>query len=327
MGLFSKVKKGFKKVVGGVVKGVTKVFDAIGIDLAKIMDNKWVQGGLMAVSIFTGGVAIMNGVMTGFAQATAAQAAQQTVAGAAKSTFLDTFVAGAKGFMEGVGQGIMNPLDTAGDLAGQASSAMGLGGETMAASGLESTGEVLTGAPGPSAASQMNQTGGALEPLSSSTAVPPTSPGGMPAMENLDPSTWGGADGSMLTADGHSMGYNAADPMSAMGNTGGADALGNQIAAGEKGWLESLAGGAKDFVSSPTGMMTAANAVQGWAQGSMIEKRWDEMAKEEKNRRKSWQDFDKKGTSNYNIPSLSALRERTAQLRDRGNQAQAKYGY
>lgn len=347
MGLFDKVGDFVGDIVDGVVDGVVDVFDAVGIDLAKVLDNDWVKGGLMAVSIFTGGVAIANGVMTGFAQASAAQAANTAVQSTA-SSFLDTFIAGGKGFIEGVASGLANPLDTAGKLAGDAASALGLGaqGAEAAAGGLtgvQNTGEMvaadLTAEGG---AQAMNQAGGAadlgaqaveqgagsLEPLSAQTVVPPTSPNAGAMGGGMDPASWGGADGSMLTQDGFSMGYDPSNAMSAMGESGATDAMGGMLQQqGEKGWLESLASGAKDFASSPTGMMTAANAVQGWAQGSMIEKRWDEMAKEEKKRRQSWQDFDKQPIHKYDIPSLQSLRQRTAAMQQRGNQAQSKYGY
>lgn len=61
MGLFSGIKKAFK----GLWKGVKKVFKKVGKAFSKVMNNKWVKGALMAVSLFTGVGAIINGAMAG----------------------------------------------------------------------------------------------------------------------------------------------------------------------------------------------------------------------------------------------------------------------
>jgi len=305
MGLFKKIKKGVKKVVGGVVKGVTKVFDAVGIDLAKIMDNKWVKGAMLATAIFTGGVAIANGVMSGFASATAAQAAQTAVTSTAQG-FMNTFVAGAKGFIEGVATGLANPLDTAGDLFSQAKTALGGAADVAGAAGgaVDQTAAQAMNAGGPPPG--INEASGALPnmPLEPNRPDFMALPQEAAAGQAANPSAYGFSD------------------MADMGT----DALSGQIAKGEQGFLSSMASGAKDFITSPAGMMTGANAIQGWAQGQMVEERWDQMEKKEKDRRDSWRNFDT-SAQDYNIPSLQNLRERTSQLRARGNQAQAKYGY
>lgn len=337
MGLFKKIKKGVGDVVDGVVGGVDKILGKVGINLSKILDNKWVQRGMMAAAIFTGGVAIANGVMTGYTSATAAQAAQQTVAGAAKSTFMDTFIAGGKGFIEGVASGLANPLDTAGELYGQASSAMsGLGGGAEALgggapSGLQSPADMVASAGdagGQSAAGAMNAGAPPGAVTEASGALPN-------AIEANRPDFLGGGQVVDNTAAGMAnagaapgtspYGFEQMADTGGMG-IGGPDALAQAGQAGEKGWLESLASGAKDFATSPSGMMMGANALQGWAQGSMVQERWDQMEKADKRRRKSWTGGNLE-TPSYDIPSLQNLRERTAKLRERGNQAQSKYGY
>lgn len=56
MGLFSSIKNAVKKLWGGV----KKVFSAVVKPFAKILSNKWVQGALMAVTLFTGGAALIS---------------------------------------------------------------------------------------------------------------------------------------------------------------------------------------------------------------------------------------------------------------------------
>ena len=96
MGLFSGIKKGFKKVF----KGVKKAFKKVGKFAGKVMSSKWFKGLMIAAAVFTGGMALMAGF--GNAMATS-------------GTFMTKFVAGAKGFMAG----LMNPVATGkGALAG-----------------------------------------------------------------------------------------------------------------------------------------------------------------------------------------------------------------
>jgi hypothetical protein len=65
MGIFDKIGD----VVGDIVDGVVDfVDDVLGIELVNILDNDFVKYGLMAASIFTGGVAIVNGVIQGRAR-------------------------------------------------------------------------------------------------------------------------------------------------------------------------------------------------------------------------------------------------------------------
>lgn len=357
MGVLDKIGDFGGDIVDGIIDGVDSVLGEVGINFKKIIGNDWVQGGLMAASIFMGGVAIVNGVMTGMAQATAAQGMLSTAAQGTMQGYASTFMAGAKGFIQGVASGLANPLDTAGSLFGQAKTALGMappvGGESL--TGLQSSGDMLAGEVGKETsaqamnmgqAPQYNLTGGATElsrpvggalPNSIPTSMPgsvpqslgggtiPGIPGGTPPpMSMQDLLMSGGGDASMLTADGFAAG---SSPSFNMLGGGGADALGTSLAANEQGLLASLAQGGKEFLSSPMGMMTATNALSGWAQGSMIDKRWEEMEKNEKARRRSWVNFAGTPAPSINIPSLQSLRERGRVIQDRGNQANAKYGY
>ena len=104
---------------------------------------------------------------------------------------------------------------------------------------------------------------------------------------------------------------------------GGGDAMSSQLSQlsmpmEEEGILSKLAKGAGDFASSPMGMQTLAGAAQGWAQGKMIEERWDEMQKAEKQRRKSYEGFGDTAPK-FNTPTLQELRDRTRALHDRSN--------
>jgi len=109
------------------------------------------------------------------------------------------------------------------------------------------------------------------------------------------------------------------------------DALAKQVAnaaapAAESGWLQSLKSGAKDFISSPMGMQTAASAVSGWAQGQALEEQWQRMDDERKRKRATWDGFASRAPQ-MDMPSLQSLRDRRQQMYDRGDIAQAKFGY
>lgn len=129
MGLFSKIKKGLQKSGSKIIGGIKKSGNWLKDTTLKVLSNKWVQRGLMAAAIFTGGVAIVNGVMQGYAAAGAATGATTAQAFAAK------FVAGSSAFVKGVGAGLASPLATAGDIAAKAGSAM---------SGAAKVGSVIT---------------------------------------------------------------------------------------------------------------------------------------------------------------------------------------
>jgi hypothetical protein len=58
MGLFSSIKKGFKKLFKGIGKIFKKVMGAVG----KVLGSKWGKALMMGVAIFTGGMALMGGI-------------------------------------------------------------------------------------------------------------------------------------------------------------------------------------------------------------------------------------------------------------------------
>lgn len=111
MGLFSSIKKGFKKLFKGIKKVFGKVMGAVG----KVLGSKWGKALMMGVAIFTGGMALMGGI-GGWTTAAAEQGA----------TFMSKFVAGAKGFLTA----LANPVEQAKKTFGAAAKA----GEVAAAS-------------------------------------------------------------------------------------------------------------------------------------------------------------------------------------------------
>lgn len=287
MGFFSKIGKGIKKVGSKIVGGINKIGDALtGGNWSKWMEKGWVQKAMMAATLLTGGIAIVNGAMTGW--------------GAATSTagdFATKFVAGSKGFVEGLASGLTNPVGTGKELLGKAGEAMGIGqGAGGAASGVaESAGAAMpTSSPIQTALNTTEQ-----------SLVAPMSAAPNPAFDMLG----AGADTSAFAGD----------------------ALAKQVAgaaapAAEKGWLESLKSGAKDFASSPMGMQTAASAVSGWAQGQAMEEQWNRMDDERKRKRETWTGFASRAPQ-FNMDSLQNLRDRRTQMYDRGDIAQGKFGY
>ncbi len=109
MGLFSSIKKGFKKLFKGIGKIFKKVMGAVG----KVLGSKWGKALMMGIAIFTGGMALMGGI-SGWSQA-ASQGA----------SFMGKFVSGAKGFLTA----LANPIEQAKKTFGAAASA----GEVAAA--------------------------------------------------------------------------------------------------------------------------------------------------------------------------------------------------
>ena len=86
MGLFKSLKKLAKKIF----KGVKKVFSLPGKILTKIVGKKWAKRLMIAVAVFTGGMAIMSGV-GGFLGGTG---------------FFGRFVSGGQAFLKG----LLNPI-------------------------------------------------------------------------------------------------------------------------------------------------------------------------------------------------------------------------
>lgn len=110
MGLFSAIKKGFKKLFKGIKKVFGKVMGAIG----KITGSKWGKMLMMGIAIFTGGMALMGGI-SGWTQAAAEGA-----------SFMGKFVSGAKGFLTA----LANPVDQAKKMFGAAADAGAVGAAT-----------------------------------------------------------------------------------------------------------------------------------------------------------------------------------------------------
>lgn len=331
MGFLKKAFKKVKGVVGDVVDGVVGGIEKItGIDLKKVLNNKWVKGGLMAASLVTGGIAIVNGVMQGFNAASGA------------TGFMSKFVEGASAFVKGAGSGLANPIDTAKGWMGGAADAAGTvaGGLTGADIAPESLAGETSGAAQAAAgidkgqiAADIGERAGeqigakAIQPLSAQT------PAGVPGQMNmpdvaasrdmLDPASWSGGDMNLATGGEFAPMTPGVDAATA----GIPDAMGAQLAQqAEPGFMSKLGRGVSDFVTSPKGITTLANAAQGWAQGAAIEERWDQMQREENKRRRSFEGFSSRAPT-VNIPALSDLRQRGRSVQNRGNQTQARYGY
>lgn len=315
MGLFDKIGEVIGDVVDGVVDFVDDVFN---VDLKKILSNDIVKYGLMAVSLFTGGVAIANGVMTGFAQATGAKG------------FMGRFVAGADGFITGVKAGFADPTGTFSDLAGKAGELVSKAGDAM---GLNPAGNQLQ------ANVEFGLDSGAQEALmdmgddaiSSTMGGDPSLSGGQALsaqnqaaidsakqVASADPSA-----AAQEALSGGSVPNLSQAKASAAGGTGGVPTNVSNVGAEESIWSR-IANSAKDFASSPAGMQTLANMASGWAEGAMIQERWDNERKDRRRAENSWTSGQYAPRAGGRLPSLQEMRE---QIQQRGNQANAKYGY
>ncbi len=110
MGLFSgiskafkSITKGIKKAFSGIVRGVKGLVKGAIRAVGKIANSKWGKILLTGAALFTGAMAI-SGAVQGWGAAAQMQGA----------TFMDKFVAGAKGFMSA----LANPVDQAKSLMG-----------------------------------------------------------------------------------------------------------------------------------------------------------------------------------------------------------------
>jgi hypothetical protein len=298
MGLFSKVKKGLQKVGSKIVNGIKKAGSWLKDTTLKVLSNKWVQRGLMAAAIFTGGVAIVNGVMQGYAAAGAATGAKAGLA----SQFSAKFVAGADAFIKGVGAGLASPISTAGDIASKASGALSGAGAAAGNAGAAANAAAKAGnviAPTSNAANTMLS--------AAETAVPKIG-------------QWGGAAGNTTLAQSVN---------SALGVGAKTANAANALPAASSGnLLQSLAKGAGKFASSPLGMHTIASGIAGYADGQAKTEIFKRGLKEEERARRTWDGFGDSG--NFDIPplgSMNSIRERRNQLYDRGDIAQRRFGY
>jgi hypothetical protein len=292
MGLFSKVKKGLQKVGSKIVNGIKKAGNWLKDTTLKVLSNKWVQRGLMAAAIFTGGVAIVNGVMQGYAAATASTA----------QGFAAKFVAGADAFVKGVGAGLASPIDTAKGIAGAATG--GANAATTAAGVVDNASKV---------AETAAKAGNVIAPTSNAASTM------LSAAETAVPQIgqWGGAAGNTTLAQSVN---------SALGV--GAKTANALPAASSGNLLQSLAKGAGKFASSPLGMQTIASGIAGYAEGQANTEIFKRQLKEEERARRTWEGFGDSG--NFDIPplgSMNNLRERRNQLYDRGDIAQRRFGY
>lgn len=326
MGIFDKIGEVIGDVVDGVVDFVDDVF---GIDFKKILDNDIVRYGLMAASIFTGGVAIANGVMTGFKAASAAK------------SFMGKFVDGAAGFVQGVASGFMNPVSTAKDLGQQASNAV-FGDPTAAIS--QTTGQ-------PSSASQivdsLSDTGDIVEIGKGGQGLTPDDilSGGAPQEQFVTPlsemsqvnqqAVQGAQQAASQPVAGMDTGGAApnlrgpgpaatpgASPTPAPG-TGGVPTNVSNAAPNKSIW-QKIADGATDFATSPAGMQTLAGMASGWAQGEAQQEMWDNRIQEDRRRESSWADGQWAPRAAGRIPSLQQLRQ---QQQERSDAAMRKFGY
>lgn len=238
MGLFSSIKKAFKKVF----KGIKKVFKKVGKFIGKIAGSKWGKILLTAAAVFTGGMALMAGwgAFTG-----------------TTGTFLTKFVAGAKGFVAG----LANPIKAAKGAMGaaQAGTSMAQGAATGAGAlpGAAAATPLQSPIPGAEQTGQLVPQGG--------QGVLPNSP--VPGAEQAGQLVQTGAGGSVsgVTGKAASTAANVADTASK------APGFWDQ---GVPGMLKSAGEGlvGKDgFLRTPGGGYLAANMMQGYAQGKMME--------------------------------------------------------
>jgi len=314
LSIFDKIGDILGDVVDGVVDFVDDVFN---IDLKKVLNNKWVKYGLMAASIFTGGVAIVNGVIQG--------------AGAAASAkgFMASFVDGAAGFVKGAASGLVNPMKTAqgipGDvgklLSGDFAGLSGSAGDAARAATMAAGEQTIAGTPA-------DLLSGGSEALSQ-TGVDALGNPALSKASAFDPAGRGfGFESApdVMTDSASKFGDLVSGRKTDLVRT--ATDGGGTTDTESPGFFAQMAGGAKEFAASPAGMRTLTGAAQGWAAGQQREEELKRIQKQEERRRGSWQGFgDRTNSVLSGQPlSLQQLRDRRQQTMNRGNQAQALYG-
>ena len=342
MSLFDKIGD----VLGDVVEGVFDfVDDVFNIDLAKVFSNDIVKYGLMAMSLFTGGVAIVNGVMKGFEAAT-------TMAG----DFMSKFVAGGTEFVKGVASGFMNPVETfkgmtgIGEAANAATSTGSAIGDAMADTGSAASDMLMEGGDiastiGPEVGVDV-AAGGIQETLGQ--AGGDFSLSGLNAMEAGDAAMSAGPSGSGATNPFLNTGDAAQAASGAPVSTGVPDVITNagKIAegvpdvitkAGQTGAGGAKAGGfwsnlgksAQEWATSPGGMNTIVGAVSGYSQAAMQQRQWDEERELVRQRARSWSDNEWTPRT-WNQTTLQGMKKQNDErdrINARGNQAQNRWGY
>lgn len=355
MGILDEIGDFFGDIVEGVVDFVDDVFN---IDLGKVFGNDIVQFALLASSIFTGGVAIANGVMTGFSEI-----GKQGIA----ATFKDKFIAGASGFIEGVKQGFLNPVNTFKDLTGVgsgASSATSQVSQALADGGSQAGDIVMGGADGVSPpiaevgvdvatevgtsvgiptdgriVSDLTQTAGSLGPGGTleaadaaflNTATPDFSLAEMARPMNNPANQKAVASAQQALS---------IDPQQAALESIGATDPGINPMAGIKkaaattpksdSFWGKLARGAGEFATSPAGIQMGLGMANGYAQAAMLQKRWDEEREMVRNRARSWSDgtWTPRTWNDTTLQGMKRQNEEMDRINQRGQQAQARWGY
>jgi hypothetical protein len=231
MGLFSSIKKGFKKLFKGIGKIFKKVMGAVG----KVLGSKWGKALMMGVAIFTGGMALMGGI-SGWTQAAAEGA-----------SFMGKFVSGAKGFLTA----LANPVEQAKKTFGAAAKA----GEVAAASG--QTGAAAQAGQEVANVATATAEGSNIAGIQAGQTV---AEGGAKAAA----AGAGEAAGGMLTAAQQAGGRQAAAGMFG-------EVAKKTAADTAKGWLSKAGEFAKDFVMSPTGAQVLGGMATGMAEGAQLE--------------------------------------------------------
>lgn len=231
MGLFSSIKKAFKKIFSGIKKVFKKVVGVVG----KIAGSKWGKILLTAAAIFSGGMALVGGVQG------------WTAAAAEGAGFMGKFVSAAKGFMSA----LANPVDKAKELFGKAAGA----GEVAAATG-------QTGAAAQKSAeitAQATQTAetAAIESAAAG-AVPEAAAGGAKVAETAAQVAQAPGREAVATMFKGQLPTKTAEAL----------ATGEPV---KKHWLTKAGEFAKEFVMSPTGAQVLGGAMTGMSEGAQLE--------------------------------------------------------
>lgn len=325
MGILGDIWDGITDVVGDVVDGVFDfVDDVFGVDLGDVLDNDFVRYGLMAASLFTGGVAIVNGVMKGWNAATQA------------TGYLNKFVEGASAFVQGVGEGFLAPGETFKNITGmgetasatsqaaeQLKSAVSSPDKSVAKQALESGAEGAASVGSPVGSPVGDPTLAELANMSPEMAarMTPKQAGQMNrALAGSTPSI--GPTQAPVT-DVLSPSFSVPDAIKSTGQKSLAQA--DDVA--QSGFWSRLGNAATDFITSPLGMNVAANAVAGWSQAAMLQKRWDEEREMRRERRESWANgvYAPRTFSENTLQNMKARQDQFQGLIDAGNAANARY--
>ena len=231
MGLFSSIKKAFKKVFSGIKKVFKKVVGAVG----KIAGSKWGKILLTAAAIFSGGMALIGGVQ-GWSAAAAEGAG-----------FFGKFVSGAKGFMSA----LANPVDKAKEIFGKAATV----GDVATAAGQTGASAQAT-ADVTAAATQTAETAG-IEAAAQGVVPEAVGGGAKVAQTGAEQLAATATRGDVAGMFGEHLGKKATQQVAE--------------GAAKKGWLTRAGEFAKEFVLSPTGAQVIGGAMTGMSEGAQLE--------------------------------------------------------